>query len=383
MAQHLKFFFGRSESLVIGLIFSFNSLLFGNWVTRIPSIKDALGLSESELGLALLGAPLGALCVMPVAGWMIAHVQLGRTVFVSAVLLALTLPLLGLADSFWTLTASLFFFGLFNSIMDISMNAAAAVTERKLQRPIMSSCHGMWSAGAMVGSGGGSLLVGFDLATTTHLVIISGLIILALFCLRRRLLTYSEQRQPGQRMFAIPNRSLLLLAFMAFCVMVSEGGVADWSAIYMQDSLGANVFLTGVAYAGFSLLMAIGRMMGDYLIPKFGKRNAVMWGGLLAAFGISIALWFQTPVLAIIGFSIAGFGYSCIVPVLFIAASNEPGYSSGTGIAAVTTIGYAGFLVGPPFIGFLAEAFNLSYGLAFIAVCSLMVSMLSARIRFK
>lgn len=383
MAQHLKFFFSRSESLVVGLVFSFNSLLFGNWVTRIPSVKDAIGLSEAELGLALLGAPVGAICIMPLAGWIIARLNLGKTILISAIIHACTLPLLGLADSFWTLSFSLFFFGLSNSVMDISMNAAAASTERKLKKPIMSTCHGMWSVGAMVGSGAGSILVGLKISTLAHLGGTALIIILLLVVFRNRLLTYHEEKRAGEKLIAIPNWSLLLLAFMAFCIMTSEGGIADWSAIYMRDTLGANAFLTGIAYAGFSLLMAIGRMMGDYLIPRIGKRNAVMWGGLLAAAGLGFSLLSHSPLVAILGFSIAGFGYSCIVPVLFIAASNEPGYSSGTGIAAVTTIGYTGFLVGPPFIGFIAEATSLSIGLGFIVFCSLLVSLLSFKIKFK
>lgn len=267
--------------------------------------------------------------------------------------------------------------------MDISMNAAAAVTERNLKRPIMSTCHGMWSIGAMVGSGIGSLLVGFELSTLAHLAGTSMVMILLLIFFRKHIMGYQETRRIGDKVFAIPNLTLFLLALMGFCIMASEGGIADWSAVYMSDTLKANAFLTGIAYAGFSLLMAIGRMMGDAIIPRFGKQKVVMWGGFLAAFGLAFALLFGTPVMAIIGFSIAGFGYSCVVPVLFMSAANEPGYSSGTGIAAVTTVGYAGFLAGPPLIGFLAEAYGLSIGLSFIVLCSLLVSFLSFTVKFK
>lgn len=352
-------------------------------MTRIPSIKDALSLSESELGLALLGAPVGALFIMPFSGWLIARFDLGKTVWFSAFVLALSLALLSLANSFWSLTLALVFYGFNNSVMDISMNAAAAVTERNVKRPIMSTCHGMWSTGAMIGSGIGSLLVGFGLSTFAHLVGTSVCIILLLVLFRKHIFRYQEVRKAGDKVFAIPNLTLLLLALMGFCIMVSEGGIADWSAVYMRDTLQANAFLTGIAYAGFSLLMAIGRMFGDALIPRFGKQYMVLWGGLLSTVGLSLALVLGTPIMAIIGFSIAGLGYSCIVPVLFMSAANEPGYSSGTGIAAVTTVGYAGFLAGPPFIGFLAEAYGLSIGLGFIVLCSLLVSLLSFTVKFK
>lgn len=383
MVQHLKLFVHQKTSLVIGLVFSLNSLIFGNWVTRIPTIKEALSLSELELGLALLGAPVGALLIMPFSGWLIARFSLGKTVWYSALLLSVSLTLLALADTFWSLTVALFVYGFNNSVMDISMNAAAASTERSLKNPIMSTCHGMWSIGAMVGSGVGSLLVGFGTSTLVHFGGTTAVVILLLFFFRKPVFKYHEPRKTGEKIFAVPNLTLFLLALMGFCIMVSEGGIADWSAVYMRDTLAANAFLTGIAYAGFSLLMAIGRMMGDAMIPRFGKRNMVMWGGLLASIGLSIALLSANPLVAIVGFSVAGLGYSCVVPVLFIAAANEPGYSSGTGIAAVTTVGYAGFLAGPPLIGFLAEAYGLSMGLGFIVLCSLLVSVLSFTVKFK
>ncbi|MEQ9304980.1 MAG: MFS transporter, partial [Marinoscillum sp.] len=157
MASHLKYFLSSRESIFIGMVFACNSMLFGNWVTRIPDIKESLNLSDAELGLALLGAPVGALLIMPLSGWVIARFQLGRTVVFSAILHTASLPILALSNSFWALTVALVLFGFTNAIMDISMNAAAAGTEKQLRKPIMSTCHGMWSIGAMLGSGIGSL----------------------------------------------------------------------------------------------------------------------------------------------------------------------------------------------------------------------------------
>lgn len=383
MAQHLRYFFTNLQTLQIGLVFMLNSLIFGNWVTQIPNIKDALALSEAELGFALLGAPLGALAVMPAAGWLIARLQLGKTVWGSGMLHALSLPLLGLANSFWSLAIALVIFGLTNAIMDISMNAVAAATERKLQRNIMSTCHGMWSVGAMIGSGAGSILVGLRFGTWNHLASVSLVIVITLALFSKGLFAYHEDQKSGDKVLAWPNKSLVLLALMAFCMMVSEGGVADWSGVYMRDTLGANAYLTGIAYAGFALLMAIGRFAGDAIIPVFGKKLIVAIGGFLSMFGIALALLIGNPLIAIIGFSIAGLGYSCIVPILFVTAANEPGYSSGAGIASVTVIAYSGFLIGPPLIGFLAEAYTLSIGLGFIVLCSLLVGLLSMTVKFK
>lgn len=360
-----------------------NSFLFGTWVTRIPDIKEALGLTDAELGLALLGAPIGALSIMTFAGWIISKLAVGKTTVLSSFLHISSIPLLGLANSFWTLALALFFFGFSNAIMDISMNASSAFAERSLKKAIMATCHGMWSFGAMLGAGLGSVIVGYTYNTLLHLILVTLVVLFAMIGLSKTLWSIREQRHVEEKVFALPSGTLLWLAIMAFCILISEGGIADWSAIYMRDAIGANAYYVGFAYAGFSLLMALGRMTGDAIIPKIGKKPIVIYGGLIAAFGLAIALIFSEPMIVIIGFSIAGIGYSCIVPVLFISAANQPGYTSGTGIAAVTTFGYSGFLVGPPFIGFLSEEFGLTIGMTFILFCSLLVSLLAMRIKFK
>ncbi|MBV6644994.1 MAG: MFS transporter [Cyclobacteriaceae bacterium] len=357
--------------------------MFGNWVTRIPNVKDSLALTEADLGLALLGAPIGALCIMPLAGWIIAQAGLGKTTFWSTLIHAISLLGLAFANSFWLLTGALWFYGLSNSVMDISMNATAAQVERSARRAIMSTCHGMWSIGAVIGSVTGSFFVGGESEVHFHLVLITSIVILIILILAPKIFSYQEAKQIGEKVFAFPRGTLLVLAVMAFCILMSEGAIADWSAVYMKDTLLANPFLTGIAYAGFSFLMALGRFLGDAVIPKFGRGAILKWGGAVSAIGLLIALVFGQPFVAIIGFSITGLGYSCLVPVLFIAAANQPGYTSGTGIAAVTTVGYSGFLIGPPLIGFLAEAYNLSIGLSFVMVCSALVTVLAMVTKFK
>lgn len=383
MASHLRYFFSNRLILSIGFVFTCNSFMFGNWVTRIPDVKSALNLTDADLGLALLGAPVGALCIMPLSGWVISRLQLGRTLVVSSLVHMLSLPLLALASGFGTLTLALFFFGISNALMDIAMNASAALIERQQKRPLMATCHGFWSFGAMLGSGAGSLVVGLTPHTFYHLTIVALIAILVLFTLATRLWQIHEARQSGDKVFALPKGALLLLSLMAFCILLSEGGIADWSAIYMRDEVLASPYLIGLAYSGFSLLMAVGRLAGDAIIPKVGKKQVVFAGGIIAVVGLGAALLFHHPAVVIAGFSLAGFGYSCIVPVLFISAANEPGYAPGTGIAAVTTFGYSGFLVGPPFIGFLSEQFTLTIGLGFILFCSFMVSMLAIVIKFR
>lgn len=346
-------------------------------------MKAALSLSQADLGLALLGAPIGALCIMPVAGWVIARFGLGKVILTSSLLHIVGAFLPAFAWSFWSLGFMLFIFGFTNSLMDIPMNSGAAQAERQLQRPIMSTCHGMWSAGAVVGSVFGSLMVGNGVLPTHHLLLTSGIALLLFLFSAPVVSRFNEVKQATDKLFALPRGPLLILAFMAFCILLSEGAIADWSAVYMKEELQSNDYLTGIAYAGFSLLMALGRLTGDGLIPRYGRRRILIGGGFLSVFGLFLALAFHSPYLAILGLSITGLGYSCIVPILFISAANQPGYTPGTGIAAVTTLGYTGFLIGPPIIGLLAEAFSLSIGLAFVAFCSALVSVLALVTRFR
>lgn len=383
MATHLKYFITHRDSFFIGLVFTCNSLLFGSWITRIPSIKDAIMLSEAELGLALLGAPIGSLLIMPLSGWIISKLEVGKTTLISGLLHTFSLVLISIANSFWTFTFALVYYGFINALMNISMNAAVASIEKSMKKPIMSTCHGMWSIGAMLGSMAGSLTLGLELGTSSHLIGAGMAVALLLLGLSGTLFRLKESKNVEDKVFALPKGGLLLLAVLAFCILLSEGAIADWSAIYMRDIIQSDPYLVGFAYAGFALLMAVGRLSGDALIPILGKKKLVFYGGLVSTFGLLLAILSHSALLAILGFSLTGLGFSCIVPVLFISAANEPGYSSGTGIAAVTTLGTAGFLVGPPMIGILAEWYGLNWGMAFVLFCTVAVSLLSLRVKFR
>lgn len=381
--NHLSHFLTDQRSRSIGLVFFANSFLFGNWITRIPDVKNALVLSEMDLGLALLGAPLGALTVMPFAGWVISRLEPGRAAILFGALHALSLYFLGLPGDFWMLLFALYFFGITNGIMDIAMNSSASIHERFTPHPIMSTCHGLWSIGAMLGSALGSVAAGAQVGVDQHLLVVFVVTTLLLLLLSRSLSSLTEVDAAAKKKFAFPTGLLLLFAIMAFCVMVCEGAVADWSSVYMAEVVQADPYLVGIAYSGFALCMTIGRLWGDAIIPVMGRKRVLQLGGAIAVVGLSVALFQSSPWIVIGGFSIAGLGYSCIVPVLFSAAASTPGYTAGSAIAAVTTIGYTGFLVGPPFIGFLAEWFGLANALSVLILCSLMVTVLALVGKFK
>ncbi|MEQ8715263.1 MAG: MFS transporter [Cyclobacteriaceae bacterium] len=381
MLDHLWSFFRHRDSRTVGLIFSFNSIMFGNWVTRIPDMKADLGLSAADLGLAILGMPVGAILIMPFCGGLINKQGLGKATALSTILFLMTasLPVYGI-DQF-SLMAVLFIYGLCTAYMDITMNAAAAVTEKKRNHPIMSTCHGMWSLGAMVGSGIGSIFVGFGVDPKIHLTSIAVILFVVVLFLLPTLLRYSDEEAVEGHAFALPKKAVFGLAFLAFCTMFSEGVIADWSAVYMTEGLQSGPFYTGLAFSGYAMMMAIGRFSGDMLIPRLGNRRIVVFGASIAFIGISIALLVSSPILAIVGFSFVGLGLSCLVPVFFSASAKTPGMSSGAGIAAVATFSYSGFLVGPPLIGWIADATSLGLAMGVVGILCLTIALLSGRVR--
>ncbi|MFT4736191.1 MAG: MFS family permease [Cyclobacteriaceae bacterium] len=380
---HIRFFFSTRSIRSVGIFFCVNSFLFGNWVTRIPDVKAAIGLSEAELGLALLGAPIGSMLLMPIAGWLNDRIGLGRSLVISALFHILSPALLSLTSSFWTLFAAMGYFGLTNAWMDIAMNASAAIRERKLARPVMSSCHGMWSLGAMLGAASGSIALWIESAVPVHLSIVTVASIVFIILLVKDIIHLREVKVASDRLIAFPNFHLVLLSTIAFCVMISEGAMADWSALYMQETLHSPVLLVGLAYAVYSFLMASGRFMGDAIIPAIGKKRIVVFGGLISFFALGATLIIADPWFALIGFGLTGVGYSCVIPVIFSAAANEKGFSAGAGIASVTILAYTGFLLGPPLIGIVAEALSLTVALGVIVLLSGMVALIASLIRFK
>lgn len=356
------------------------SLLFGTWITRIPDIQLQAGLSDGQLGLALLGMPVGGMIAMPFMGTITSRWGTGKVTFYTALLYAASLVLPSLSFNLWSLAISLVFVGVSSGSMDVAMNAAAAAIEKHEKKSIMSTCHGFFSFGGMLGATLASLIAGWGMPVFWHFVIMSVLMLILALLFMNEWVKITDHSAGGHR-WSWPGRSLLWLAVIAFCVLLAEGAIADWSAVYLKNTLGGSSFISGLGFAGFSLTMAVGRLYGDILIPKWGARNFLYFGGLLSAFALAGALIIGHPLAAIIGFTIVGLGFSCIVPILFSAGANVPGISAGAGLAAIASMGYVGFMVGPPAIGLLAELYGLQFGLGFVALMSLVIGILGKRIR--
>jgi MFS family permease len=359
--------------------FALNSFLFGLWASRIPEVQQKLALNEGALGFALLGMPLGAVGVMPLMGWIIEKAGAGKTLLAATLAYPIAMCLPPIATGLFGLAGALVLVGLGNGAMDIAMNVAGTAVEKQYRISILSVCHSFFSFGGMAGALAGSVTAA-GMLPAAKLMLIGTVLGVGMAFVIGPLLTTIAHAQSSAPVFTLPGKRLLLLAFIGFCVMLGEGAMADWSAVYLRTVSGASASLAGLGYAGFSLAMGIGRLYGDTLTTRFSARRILMTGSLTAAGGLGLALLTGEPLLVIGGFSLAGLGYACLVPVLYSRAVALPGLVPASSIAAIAGAGYAGFLLGPPLIGLLAERTGLEGGILFVALLAVLAALCAKKL---
>jgi MFS family permease len=367
----------RSSRLAVAGVFFLNGFGFASWVVRIPTVQEKLSLSEGPLGVVLLGGVAGSLLSMPFGGWLVSRLGSRPVVATSAFLTSLALPLLAFASNMPLLVLTFVLLGITVGALDVSMNAQAVAVEKGYGRPIMSSFHAAFSFGGLAGAASGGFAASLGVGLAPHLLGVAILTAVATFPAYRALLPASTDVAGEGPAFARPTRALAGLGVIAFCVLLGEGAMADWSAVYLSGTLGTGPGFAAAGYAAFSLTMAAGRLIGDRLTQRLGPVTLVRSGGALAALGLGLSLAVGQPAVALIGFACAGAGFSIVFPVALSAAGRAKDAAPGPAIAAVSTAGYFGFLVGPPAIGFLAEAVGLGAALYVVVLLSATIAVLS------
>ena len=316
------------------------------------------------------------------SGWLVAKFG-SRIIAVGAALLyALTLPLLGFAQTIPQLMICLFIFGMGGNMLNISINTQAVGTEVIYGRSIMASYHGLWSLAGFSGAAIGTLLIRTGLLPWQHFFIISGIALLIVFVGFKYLLIEDTNRNEQRPIFARPDRSLIYLGLIAFCCMICEGAMFDWSGVYFQKVIQPGKGLVTMGYTAFMSTMATGRFVGDWVATRVGKKRTLQLSGILTAVGLLIAVIFPFFTTAVIGFLFVGAGVSSVVPLVYSTAGKSKILSPGVAIAAVSTIGYLGFLFGPPFIGFIAQASSLRISLGLVAVLGSVIAVIATRNKF-
>jgi predicted MFS family arabinose efflux permease len=378
----------KAARLAVSTFFFMNGVLFASWVSRVPAVQAERGLTHGGLGLALLVIALGALVSMPATGWACGRWGSHRVTAISAAAYCASLPLLVLPEGAGLFGLALFGFGMSHGALDVAMNTQAVGVEQRYGRPINSSFHALFSAGGLVGATLGGVAAANHIAPLHHFLLAAVVLSLATAVIAvPRLLDLGEretraEREPTQAWkFSWPSGRLILLGLVAFCVMMGEGAMADWSAVFLRTVTGTSEATAATGYAAFSIAMALGRFMGDRLSTALGPVNLVRVSGAIAAAGLSLALTIQQTSAALAGFAAVGFGFSVVVPQVFTAAGRIPNLSPGAALSIATTIGYFGFLIGPPLIGFAAEIVGLQAALALIVVLSGAIVFLAPSIR--
>ncbi len=363
----------------VAVIFFTNGFVFASWVPHIPAVKDRHALSDAMLGGVLLAMAVGALLALPVAGGLVGRFGSRLVTRVAAIGFCLALPLPVMSPSVMPLLASLVLFGALNATLDVAMNAQAVEIEKRYARAIMSSFHGLFSLGGLVGAATAGLSFAAGLSDAQHVIVVAACFVVLVIAMLPALMPVGSLGSSSNPVFVKPTGVLLGLGVLAFFGLLVEGAMADWSAVYLRDSLGATPALASAGFAAFSLTMAAGRFTGDRLVSKMGPENLMRLSGWIAAVGLSGAVVLRDPWVAIVGFGLVGLGASNIIPILFSAAGRVPGASTGTALAAVATTGYLGFLAGPPLIGFVAELSSMSMALGMVALfCAVMALRASA-----
>lgn len=354
------------ERIAVAAAFLANGLLIGSWAPEIPLFRERLGLSESQLGLMILAFGVGAVATMPLAGRAIAAMGSRRPTIILHLALIAALPLLVFAPSLPLAILAIVFAGMTTGGLDIAMNANAVSVERRLPNPIMSSCHGFWSVGGLVGAGAGGFLIE-ALGPEGHALVVAAVTLLLWFVVWRHALSDRLEAQThvatGSAGDTAAPRSdttagLLLAAavgMFALFAMIPEGAAIDWSALYMRQELGADAATSGLAFAAFSLSMAVLRFAGDGIRGRFGAVTTTRFSSLAAGLGLVLIAAANGTPMALVGFAVMGIGVANIVPIAFSAAGNVPGLKPGTGLSIVSGLGYSGILIAPSVIGFVAE----------------------------
>lgn len=352
----------RTRVAVTG-VFLAHGAIFGTWAARIPAIREELGLSAGELGTALLAGTIGGVGVLPIAGFVVAR-RGSRTMVVWGLpLFALLLPALALAPSLPLLALALFASGAVGGAVDVAMNAHGLAVERRYESPIFSSMHAGWSFGGLAGGAGAAVAAGLAVDPTPHFAVVAAVLGVAGVVASQGFLPAAADRPEEPPRLGRPPLRLAPLAALAFAGLFAEAAAMDWSAVYVAGPAGGSEEVAPVGFAAFSLAMAAFRLTGDPLTVRFGPVALTRLGGLTSAAGLALALAAQTVPAALAGFILMGAGLAAIVPTVFRAAGSLPGIPPGAGIAALTTVGYAAFIVAPPAIGFVGDAVGLANSL--------------------
>ncbi len=353
---------------------------YTTWASRIPSIQQSLHLNEAQLGAALFAMPIGLMATMPITSRLLASFSSSRIMIIGAVAFNLALGLLGFTTLYWQFITILFFFGSSRNLFNLSINTQSVGVQALYKKSIITTFHGIWSFAGFAGAGVGYLMVYFNVPPTWHLLTVSiAMCLLAFYALPNTLHQKPAPRE-NKPIFLLPDKALLKFALICFSSMACENVMYDWSGIYIHKAVHASKVVATAGFVVFMIAVTVGRFAGDKLVNKWSIKHVLQYSGILIVSGFVLTIVLPYVVPAIIGYAMIGLGVSCMIPLVFSVAARSKSMSGGPAIAAVSTVGYLGFLLVPPLVGFVAQAANLRWSFAFIALLGLVIVWMTSKI---
>jgi MFS family permease len=377
---------GRFRTAV-SLFFFLQGIVFATWANRIPDIKKNLGLNDAELGNVLFAIPVGQVAAMVLSAWLVSRYGSRRMLVLASVLYPLFLIPAGFADNPYFLMGGLFFFGMSTNLFNTASNTQGVNVENLYGKTIMASFHGLWSLGGFLGGLIGMGFVGMGIPPTFHFIFIFVCAVVLMAFTRRQLVKNDRKArnvaanegnvQPFYKRF---DPYVVGLGLMAFAAMVCEGCMYDWSGVYFMQVVSAPEKLVQLGYVVCMCTMTVGRFLADWFVTRFGAKKVICVSGLLIFSGMMLSVALPSLLFATIGFFFVGFGISSTVPICYSMAGHSDKMDSGLAVATVSSIGYLGFLIGPPLIGHISHAISLHYTFAVIACVGVIVAVAATRL---
>lgn len=371
----------KRTRIAVSLLFFSMGLSFASWASRIPDIKTSLDLSDGELGSILFAIPVGQLLMMAFSGRLVTRFGSHRTVMIALPVYTICLNLIGWVTTGWQLALVLFLFGLAGNLNNISTNTQGVTTEKLYARSIMATFHGIWSLAGFTGALTGLLMINLHIQPKWHFLIVL-VIVWIIFRLNYPYLLKAGPSETMKRKFiSKPDAVLIQLGIICFFSMASEGAMFDWSGIYFKDVVKAKPSLVILGYTSFMIMMASGRFMADRFISRIGRMRLLQISGVVISTGLFTAVLFPNLVSCTLSFMLVGLGVSAVVPTLYSTAGKYSKVPPGIALVTVSSVGFLGFLMGPPLIGHVSELAGLRMSFTIIGFFGLGIAIMVSRVK--
>ena len=374
----------QARRAILSGYFFFTGICFASWASRIPDIKFSLGLSDAQFGGMLLFLPLGSFIGIPISGSLTTRHGSNKMLKMASILYPLALVNIGWAAGtfVWHLAIALFVFGMIGNLFNVSVNTQAVELAKLFDKSIISSFHGFWSLAGFVGGLIGSYFIAASMSPMMQFIVILAIGYLFLFLTHQHLLHSESSKQSIKKMWTKPTPLMFQFGLIALSNMVCEGMMFDWSGVFYQSVVKVSESQRTIGYISFMACMTTGRMFADALINYWGPRKQLMLSGLLVTLGLVTAIIYPSIITSTIGFMLVGFGVSSVIPTIYgsVGKSAEPGQAS-IALASVSSIGFFGFLIGPPIVGFLSGALGLRWAFLTISLLGLVTFIQSYRLK--